>query len=138
MTGQWFGQWAGNAAGEWWGADETPAVVQTFTSAGGWNKDWGKTYGPDREEWIVKTRKGKRRKFKTAAAAFKAAEKSAPESVTFAGVNLLSEFRKLIEERRDHELLARNVAAELAAIEMHARRIAAERDDEEALLLLLH
>ncbi len=109
----------------------------SITSSGSWNKDWGKTYGPDREEWIVKTRKGKR-KFKTAAAAFKAAEKSAPESVTFAGVNLLSEFRRLIAERRDHELLARNVAAELAAIEMHARRIAAERDDEEALLLLLH
>jgi hypothetical protein len=115
----------------------TPDVTQRFTGAGGWNKDWAKTYGVERY-WTVKAKGKKRKKFKTAEAAIQAAATSTVEAVEFAGVDLLAEFRALVVRFRDEGAMRANMAAKLAELEMHARREAAERDDEEALLLLLH
>ena len=137
MSG-WFGQWAGDTTGEWFGAGEAPPVVtQRFTGAGGWNKDWGKTYGLERY-WAVKAKGKKKRKFKTAEAALQAASAAPVETVEFAGVDLLAEFRALIARNRDEGALRANMAAKLAALEARAIREAQERDDEESLLLLLH
>lgn len=138
MTGQWFGQWAGDTAGEWWGGSEAPpVVVPRYSGAGGWNKNWAKDYGPEKV-WVVESAKGVEKRFKSPEAALKAAERSDAVSVTFAGVEVLPDFEWLLGRLEQQEMTAKRLAAELQAIETHARRIAAERDDEEALLLLLH
>ena len=35
MTGQWFGQWNGSIAGEWWGADISPPPSETVNGGSG-------------------------------------------------------------------------------------------------------
>ena len=137
MTSQWFGQWNGQAAGEWWGAEDTPAPARRFGSAG-WNKDWAKTYGPEKPRFVVKARGKRPKKLKTAAAAIKAAQSAPVETFTYAGVDLVAEFRALIARLRDDEGARRVMAAKLAELEMQAAREARERDDEEAVLLLLN
>lgn len=139
MSG-WFGQFAGSTTGDWWGADATPAVTQRFTGAGGWNRNWAKQYGPE-AYWKVKTRKGKVRKYASGEEALAAAAKLKSPEVEYAGVDLGAEFSRLLTTYKSAELdrrITEQIAARLAAIEMHALRQAAERDDEEALLLLLH
>lgn len=136
MSG-WFGQWAGDTTGDWFGAGATPEPTQRFYGAGSWNKDWAKVYGPEKG-WIVKPKGKKKRKLKTAEAALGVALSAPVETLEFAGVDLVAEFRALIARNRDEKTMRANMAAQLAALEMHAARIARERDDEEALLLLLH
>lgn len=114
---------------------ETPAA--RVTSAGGWNKDWAKVYGPDRHKWIVKPKRGKVRKLTTALEAFDAIQSNPEASVKYAGLDFGAEFAR-IAKRIAQENSAANIRRELAAIELRARREAEERDDEEAILLLLH
>ena len=119
-------------------ASDTP--TQRFTGSGGWNKDWAKRYGPE-AYWKVKTRKGKVRKFKSGEDALAAAARLSTPEVEYAGVDLGAEFSRLLKTYKSADLdrrITEQIAAQLAAIEMHALRQAAERDDEEALLLLLH
>ena len=112
--------------------------TQRFTGAGSWNPNWATTYGPEKPRFVVKA-KGKRpKKLKTAAAAIKAAQSAPVETFTYAGVDLVAEFRALIARLRDDEAARREMAAKLAELEMQAAREARERDDEEAVLLLLN
>jgi len=117
-----------------------PAASYRGRSATSWNKNWAKTYGPD-AYWKVKTRKGRVRKFKSGEDALAAAARLAAPEVEYAGVDLSAKFSRILKTYKGAELdrrIAEQIAAQLAAIEMHARRQAMERDDEEALLLLLH
>jgi len=105
-----------------------------------WNKDWAKQYGPD-AYWKVRTSKGAGRKFKSGEDALAAAARLSAPKVEYAGVDLSAEFSRLLKTYKGAEpdrRFTEQIAARLAAIEMRALRQAAERDDEEALLLLLH
>lgn len=113
------------------------ADTARVTSSGSWNKDWGKIYGPERY-WTVKAKGKKAKKYKTAEAALTAAANGAVQSIEFAGVDYVAEFRALIARRRADPAWKSRLAAELAALEAHAAHEAAEREDEEVILLLLH
>ena len=118
---------------------ETPA--SRITSAGGWNKDWAKVYGPERHQWIVKPKRGKVRKLSTALEAFDAIQGYSDASVQYAGLDFGAEFARIakrIAKENSGANIRREIAAHMAAVELRARREAEERDDEEAILLLLH
>lgn len=112
--------------------------------------------------WTVRTPWGRREEYDTAQAAYaryaelfegakpkaakgkaKAKPRTAPvvaPAVEYEGVDLGAAFARLA---RDYGAaigaqVANQIAAQLAAIEARARREAEERDDEEAILLLLH
>jgi hypothetical protein len=135
MADQWFGQWAGGTAGQWWGGSEAPPVILPADSGGGGRKKKPVKHHGRKYVWVVDPVKGAPREFKTPQAALKAVGQSAAASVTFAGVEVLPGLEKLAQQPK---MTATQLSKELQAIEAQARRLAAERDDEEVLILLLH
>lgn len=158
MSGQWFGQWVGNTAGDWWGGTDTPPAV---VLGGGGRKrkrvrNWYADYRPPERTWAVKTAEGESRTFETGIEALRASVDAAPREIKYAGVEIGREFAVLAERlRRDHQRhVDTEIAAEIAVIELFATRKARERerqievvieaaerarqeDDEDAVMLLL-
>lgn len=131
----------------------TPAPVQTVTP--------GFEPRKRRKVWTVKTPWGRVEEFDTAKAAYaryaelfegkapakakrKAKAKPVPPaiapSIEYEGIDLGAAFARLARQygQASQSRAIEQIAAALAAIEARARQEADERDDEEAVLLLLH
>jgi hypothetical protein len=133
------------------GGEVPPAPVQTATP--------GFEPRKRRKTWVVRTPWGKREEYETAAQAYaryaelfegakpatakakaKARSRVMAPQVEYEGIDLGAAFARLARDNGGAigRQVAADIAAQLAAIEARARREAEDRDDEEALLLLLN